>query len=106
VSSFPELQAFLSDGADHRLHFYVFDLLHLNGWDLRPCALADRKKHLFGLAKWRGMLRYSEHVEGWAAALYQRACARDLEGIICKSAFAPLSRLTRPRLGQAEVRGS
>jgi ATP-dependent DNA ligase len=48
VSSFPELQALLSEGADHRLHFYAFDLLHLNGWDLRPCALVDRKGVLAG----------------------------------------------------------
>jgi bifunctional non-homologous end joining protein LigD len=68
VSSFPELQAFLSEGADHRLHLYVFDLLHLNGWDLRLCALIDRKRVLSGLAKWGGMLRYSEHVEESAGA--------------------------------------
>jgi bifunctional non-homologous end joining protein LigD len=89
ASSFPELQAFLSDGADHRLHFYMFDLLHLNGWDLRPCALIDRKRVLSGLADWRGLLRYSEHVEGSAGALYQRACAMDLEGIVCKAIAAP-----------------
>jgi ATP-dependent DNA ligase len=43
VASFPDLQALLSEGADQKLHFYVFDLLHLDGWDLRPCALIDRK---------------------------------------------------------------
>jgi bifunctional non-homologous end joining protein LigD len=75
VSSFPELQTLLSEGADHRLHFYAFDLLHLNGWDLRPCALVDR------------MLRYSEHFVT-AADLYRQACAMGLEGIVCKSADA------------------
>jgi bifunctional non-homologous end joining protein LigD len=89
VSSFPELQALLSEGADHRLHFYAFDLLHLNGWDLRPCALVDRKRVLAGLAEWRGTLRYSEHFEGPAGELYERACARELEGIVCKSISAP-----------------
>jgi ATP-dependent DNA ligase len=39
VSSFPDLQAALSAGADRKLHFYVFDLLHFDGWDLR--ALSD-----------------------------------------------------------------
>ena len=39
TSSFPDLQAALSAGRDGRLFFYVFDLLHLDGWDLRPCAL-------------------------------------------------------------------
>ena len=39
VSSFSDLQAALSAGTDRTLYFYVFDLLHLDGWDLRPCAL-------------------------------------------------------------------
>lgn len=89
VSSFSDLQAALSAGADHWLHFYAFDLLHLNGWDLRPCALIDRKRLLAGLDAWDGMLRYSEHLEGPAADLYRQACAHGLEGIVCKSASAP-----------------
>ena len=52
------------DGRDDRLIFYVFDLLHLNGWDLRPCALIERKRVLSGLADWQGMLRYSDHLAG------------------------------------------
>jgi bifunctional non-homologous end joining protein LigD len=43
VSSFADLQAALSARVDDTLYFYVFDLLHLDGWDLRPCALLDRK---------------------------------------------------------------
>ena len=35
LTSFPDLQDALSAGDDHRLIFYVFDLLALNGWDLR-----------------------------------------------------------------------
>jgi bifunctional non-homologous end joining protein LigD len=44
VSSFPGLQTALKTGHDDKLFFYVFDLLHLDGWDLR----ADR-------APWRGV---------------------------------------------------
>src|SRR5205085_1880540 len=62
VSSFPELQAALSGGHDDKLFFYLFDLLHLNGWDLRPCRLADRKSVLAKLDSWRGSVRYSDHV--------------------------------------------
>ena len=43
VSSFPDLQAVLSAGRDHKLFFYLFDLLELDGWDLRGCKLSDRK---------------------------------------------------------------
>lgn len=83
MPSFPDLQALLSEGGDHRLHFYVFDLLHLHGWDLRPCALIDRKRLLSSLADWRGLLCYSEPVAGSAGALYQRACATGGCGTPC-----------------------
>ena len=67
ISSFPALQAALSNGRDETLVFYLFDLLYLDGWDLRPCALRDRKQRLKGLDTWHGMLRYSDHDEGNAA---------------------------------------
>jgi bifunctional non-homologous end joining protein LigD len=89
VSSFPELQTALSAGKDATLFFYVFDLLHLNGWDLRPCRLADRKAVLRDLNDWHGMLRYSDHHIGNAAAMRHEACRMKLEGIICKQPDAP-----------------
>jgi len=42
VSSFPGLPTALKTGRDDKLFFYVFDLLHLNGWDLRGCTLLER----------------------------------------------------------------
>lgn len=89
TSSFPDLQAALSQGQDKRLNLFVFDLLHLNGWDLRPCALSERKQALAGLADWRGMIRYSDHVEGRIAAFHRQVCGMGLEGIVCKRADAP-----------------
>ena len=88
ISSFPALQAALSHGRDQNLVFYLFDLLHLDGWDLRGCALRDRKDRLKGLDTWHGMLRYSDHHEGDAARMRQAACKMKLEGIICKKADA------------------
>jgi bifunctional non-homologous end joining protein LigD len=89
VSSFPELQAALSEGRDERLHFYAFDLLHLNGWDLRPCRLLDRKRVLASLVGGAGMLRFSDHVEGATRPMRREACGMGLEGIICKQASSP-----------------
>ena len=86
VSSFPALQAALSGGRDQTLTLYLFDLLHLDGWDLRPCALSERKARLKGLDTWKGMLRYSDHHDGDAARMRQAACKMKLEGIICKKA--------------------
>ncbi len=89
TTSFPDLQAALSDGHDAKLHFYVFDLLALNGWDLRPCPLLERKRVLQGLDPWQGDLRFSTHVEGRQAAMQRHACEMKLEGIVCKRADAP-----------------
>jgi bifunctional non-homologous end joining protein LigD len=89
ASSFPMLQAALSNGRDGTLSLYLFDILHLDGWDLRPCRLADRKRVLSGLADWQGMLRYSDHHEGDPAELHARACEMKLEGTVCKQASAP-----------------
>jgi bifunctional non-homologous end joining protein LigD len=89
VSSFPALQAALSAGNDGSLLFYLFDLLHLDGWDLRACALLERKRVLQGLDAWRGMLRYSDHHAGDTVAMRRHACQMKLEGIICKQGDAP-----------------
>jgi bifunctional non-homologous end joining protein LigD len=89
ASSFPALQAALSAGQDERLSLYLFDLLHLDGWDLRACRLIERKRALSGLADWRGMVRYSDHQVGDAAGMRREACRMGLEGIVCKQADAP-----------------
>ena len=89
ISSFPALQGALSNGRDETLVLYLFDLLYLDGWDLRSCGLRDRKDRLKGLNTWRGMLRFSEHDEGDATQMLQAACEMKLEGIICKRADAP-----------------
>ena len=89
VSSFPALQRALSDGNDASLHYCLFDLLHLDGWDLRNCPLIERKRVLSGLGRWRGMLRYSDHHAGDTVRMRQAACRMQLEGIICKQVDAP-----------------
>ena len=89
VSSFPALQAALKAGRDRSLHFYAFDLLHLAGWDLRTCALRDRKNLLAAAIPATGLIRYSAHHEGQAAELHRNACGMGLEGVICKRADAP-----------------
>ncbi|MCO6419009.1 DNA ligase D [Siccirubricoccus sp. KC 17139] len=90
LSSFANLQAALANGGERsRLFLYLFDLLHLEGWDLRGCRLMDRKAALKRLNDWRGALRFSDHLDGEAPRVRRRACAMGLEGIICKRAEAP-----------------
>ena len=104
VSSFPALQAALSNGRDHALVFYLFDLLHLDGWDLRKCALQDRKDRLKGLDTWHGMLRYSDHHVGDAARMRQAACKMKLEGDHLQKSRRSLPLRPRPRLAESEMR--
>ncbi len=86
VSSFPGLQAALKTGRDDTLTFFAFDLLHLDGWDLRGCELLERKRVLAGLTEWKGALRYSDHHVGQTHEMRRGACRMKLEGIICKKA--------------------
>lgn len=88
-SDFAGLVERLKSGRDGQLFYYVFDLLHENGWDLRPCRLADRKAALQRLVSGTGPVRFSDHVEGHAPELYKHASDAHLEGIICKRADAP-----------------
>jgi bifunctional non-homologous end joining protein LigD len=89
ASSFPALQAALSAGKDRTLNLYLFDLLHLDGWDLRRCELLERKRVLQSLNDWGGILRYSDHQIGNAPAMVREVAKLQLEGIICKLAKAP-----------------
>ena len=66
--------------------FYCFDLLWLNGHDLRQLALVERKRRLRQLvAKNRcERLIFAQHIAKHGTALYREICERDLEGIVCK----------------------
>jgi bifunctional non-homologous end joining protein LigD len=91
-ADFKSLQATLSGEADVPLQYYVFDLLHVNGEDLRGLPLLQRKDRLQKLFKgndFGGRVHYSEHFTKDAADLKDRLCALDQEGLICKRADAP-----------------
>ena len=65
--------------------FYAFDLLWLNGEDLRSLPLVDRKALLREIvpANSTGLL-YVDHIEERGEDLLQLACELDLEGIVAK----------------------
>ncbi len=66
--------------------FYAFDLLWLNGKDLRRLRLIERKKRLRQLIGKNDCDRiiYVQHIEMCGCVLYRAICKKDLEGIICK----------------------
>src|SRR5262249_3696549 len=69
------------------LYFYAFDLLSLNGEDLRALPLLERKARLRKLIR-RGRSRrlYVDHLEREGCELFKRICELDLEGIVAKRA--------------------
>ena len=103
ASSFPALQAALSAGKDATLHLFLFDLLHLDGWDLRACKLLDRKRVLSGLSDWGGMLRYSDHHVGDAADHAARGVPHGTGRHHLQAGGRPVSRRTRAWLGEGEM---
>jgi bifunctional non-homologous end joining protein LigD len=69
---------------------YVFDLLELDGEDLRALPLSDRKKRLARLlGKRRIGIVLSEHTNEDGALIFQQACKLGLEGIVSKRLSAP-----------------
>ena len=54
TSSFQDLQNALSLGKDTELSYFIFDLMYLDGQDLRDVPLIDRKKILEGLLNSEG----------------------------------------------------
>lgn len=86
-TSFAALQDALSRGVDTPLVYYVFDLLYLDGFDLRKAPLSERKRLLHSLPIFScPPICYSQHVEGSGRELFEKACGLGLEGIVSKQA--------------------
>jgi bifunctional non-homologous end joining protein LigD len=80
VAVFDRLQ---SRDHDADVFLYAFDLLELDGKDLRARSLEVRKDRLAKLiAKAPADLRFSEHVEGDGAVIFLHACLLGLEGMV------------------------
>jgi bifunctional non-homologous end joining protein LigD len=68
-------------------HFYAFDLLRLDGHDLRMLPLLERKRILRRLIPPQpSPVPYVDHVLGLGVALFRAACQQDLEGVVAKLA--------------------
>jgi bifunctional non-homologous end joining protein LigD len=67
--------------------FYAFDVLYIDGFDIRSCTLLDRKRVLSLLLKnAKPPLMYSEHLETDGPQMYRDACQMKLEGVVSKLA--------------------
>jgi bifunctional non-homologous end joining protein LigD len=71
--------------ANGSVFLYAFDLIELNGDDLRRDPLEVRKATLAALvAKARPGIRFNEHIEGHGPTVFAHACKLGLEGIVSK----------------------
>jgi len=91
-TSFSDLQAAFQEGAKVDLTYFAFDLLHLDGHNLRDLPLLKRKEVLAKLISAvpdDSPIHLSEHFDGDGAQIFIKACGLGAEGIISKSASAP-----------------
>jgi bifunctional non-homologous end joining protein LigD len=92
VPSFAGLQQALSSGNTGGLVYFVFDILFLEGVDLRQEPLSARKEMLAALIEKSKSLthfRYVEHFAVSGVTFLKTACQSHLEGIISKRLDAP-----------------
>jgi bifunctional non-homologous end joining protein LigD len=72
-----------------KLLYYVFDVLHLDGRDLRGLPLLERKALLAKALPPLPNVRLSDHVRGAGEAFFREAARRDLEGVVAKDGASP-----------------
>jgi len=103
VTSFSQLQRRMqlrdpdrARRAGVKVFYNLFDLLYLNGYDLREVPLIHRKALLKDTFTFQGPVRFTSHRERDGEAYYREACRKGLEGVIAKrSASSYVSRRSR-----------
>ena len=71
------------------VYLYVFDVLWLDGRDVRPLPLRERKRLLRDALDFGGPLRCTPHRNEHGEAFFEEACRKGWEGLIAKRADSP-----------------
>lgn len=71
------------------IHYYAFDLVALDGYDLTRLPLRTRKRVLRERFAFGDPLRFGAHRSGDGEDFFQQACSRGWEGLIAKRADRP-----------------
>jgi len=69
--------------------FYVFDVLWLDGHDVRALPLRTRKRLLRDTLEFHGPVRWTPHRNRDGEAFFAEACRKGWEGLIAKRADSP-----------------
>ncbi|HEY1872142.1 MAG TPA: hypothetical protein VGG71_13865 [Chitinophagaceae bacterium] len=83
ISDFGALQNWRSE-ADGELYYYLFDLLWLNGYDLKELPLSGRKKLLESVIPETGIIKFSKSFQSSGVEFFESAKKLGLEGIVAK----------------------
>ncbi|MDK1386478.1 DNA ligase D [Sinorhizobium sp. 8-89] len=91
LPDFQALRRELAKRSSQHLTFQAFDLLYLDGYDLRRVPLIERKRALREvLEDGAGTIAYVDYLElDEGEAIYRHACEMGLEGIVSKRKDAP-----------------
>jgi bifunctional non-homologous end joining protein LigD len=71
------------------VYLYLFDLLYLDGYDVTPLPLRDRKSLLKRTLRFGDPLRFTPHRVGEGERYLEEACRKGWEGVIAKRWAAP-----------------
>ncbi len=83
-SNFEALQNYRSQRPGGQLAYFVFDLLYLDGHDLRGLPLVRRKTILQQILPAQPNGKFCEHIENQGLAFFDAAARASLEGIVAK----------------------
>lgn len=93
VSSFQMLQARMqasrASGSRVRVHYYIFDLIFLDGYSLEAVGVKARKAVLEALIDFSDPIHFTRHRTTRGIEYYEDACAKGWEGLVVKRADSP-----------------
>jgi bifunctional non-homologous end joining protein LigD len=72
-----------------KVYYYIFDILEVDGEDVRPLPLLERKARLRKAVDFRGHLRHTPYRRTDGVAAFKYACAHAWEGVIAKRSASP-----------------
>ena len=90
LPDFQQLRRELGKRTSTRLYYHAFDLLYLDGYDLRNVPFLKRKALLKQvLSDAPNTFIFVEHLEADGEEIFRNACAMGLEGLVAKRTDAP-----------------
>jgi bifunctional non-homologous end joining protein LigD len=87
--NFQHIQDYRRKSKDITLIYYVFDLLYIDGYDIREMPLVERKMILQKILPTNAHLKYNDHIEKYGLQLFTLAKEKNNEGIMAKKKDSP-----------------